>query len=127
MADLLSESLNKIKIYETLGREECVVASTKLVKNVLMTLKQNGYVGEVEEFQDGKFRSLKISLANKINNIGAVKPRHAVKVNDYHRYETRYIPSKDFGLLIMSTPSGIMSNKDAKEKRMGGRLLAYVY
>ncbi|MDE1855258.1 MAG: 30S ribosomal protein S8 [Candidatus Micrarchaeota archaeon] len=127
MADLLAESLNKIKTYENLGREQCTVASTKLVRNVLMTLKQNGYVNEIEEVQDGKFKSLKVSLANKINNIGAVKPRHAVKVSDYRRYENRYIPSKDFGLLIMSTPEGIMSNRDAKEKRMGGRLLAYVY
>ncbi len=127
MADLLSESLNKIRTYENLGREECVVASTRLVKNVLTTLKQNGYVTEIEEVQEGKFRSLRVSLANKINNIGAVKPRHAVKVDEYQKYENRYIPSKDFGLLIMSTPAGIMSNKDAKERRMGGRLLAYVY
>lgn len=127
MADLLAESLNKIKTYENLGREECVVASTGLVKNVLLTLKKNGYVSEVEEVQEGKFKSLKIMLSNKINNIGAVKPRHAVKVGDYQKYENRYIPSKDFGLLIVSTPAGIMSNRDAKEKRMGGRLLAYVY
>ena len=127
MADLLAESLNKIKTYENLGREECEVASTGLVKNVLLTLKKNGYVTEVEEVQEGKFKSLKIVLANKINNIGAVKPRHAVKVGDYQKYENRYIPSKDFGLLIVSTPAGIMSNRDAKEKKMGGRLLAYVY
>ena len=127
MADLLAESLNKIKTYENLGREECKVDATRLVKNVLLTLKQNGYVNEVEEVQDGKFKSLKIKLSNKINNIGVVKPRHAVKVDDYQKYENRYIPSKDFGLLIVSTPAGIMSNREAKTRRMGGRLLAYVY
>ncbi len=127
MADLLAESLNKIKIYENLGREECVVASTSLVRNVLSTLKQSGYINEFEEVEGGKFKSLRIVLANKINNIGVVKPRHAVKVNEYQKYENRYIPSKDFGLLIMSTPAGIMTNREAKEKRMGGRLLAYVY
>ncbi|MCL5238900.1 MAG: 30S ribosomal protein S8 [Candidatus Marsarchaeota archaeon] len=127
MADLLAESLNKIKTYENLGREECIVASTGLVKNVLATLKQNGYVTEIEEVEGGKFRSLRVMLANKINNIGVVKPRHAVKVSEYQKYERRYIPSKDFGLLIMSTPAGIMSNREAKEKRMGGRLIAYVY
>lgn len=127
MADLLAESLNKIKNSESLGRAECTVAATGIVRNVLLTLKQNGYVSEIEEVQSGKFKTLKISLANKINNIGVVKPRHAVKVSEYQKYENRYIPSKDFGLLIISTPSGIMSNREAKEKRMGGRLLAYVY
>ncbi len=127
MADLLSESLNKIKTYENLGREECTVASTSLVKSVLATLQKNGYIGGMEEMQDGKFRIIKVALSNKINNIGAVRPRHAVKVSDYQRYENRYIPSKDFGLLIISTPEGIMSNRDAKQKRIGGRLIAYVY
>jgi small subunit ribosomal protein S8 len=127
MPDLLSDTLNKIKTYENLGRAECEVASTKLVKSVLMTLKANGYVNEVTEESAGKFKVLKIALSNKINNIGSVRPRYALKVDDYQKYENRYIPSKDFGMLILSTPQGIMSNKEAKEKKIGGRLLAYVY
>ncbi len=127
MPDILSHTLNKIKTYENLGRAECQVASTKLVRSVLMTLKSNGYVSEVTEESDGKFKVLKIALANKINNIGSVRPRYAVKVADYQKYENRYIPSKDFGILILATPQGIMSNREAKEKKVGGRLLAYVY
>ncbi|MGD0511047.1 MAG: 30S ribosomal protein S8, partial [Candidatus Micrarchaeaceae archaeon] len=40
---------------------------------------------------------------------------------------SRYIPSKDFGILILTTPKGIMTNKEARENKIGGRLLAYVY
>lgn len=127
MADLLADGLNKIKNYENLGREECTVAATKLMRNVALTLKRNGYIEEFDEVQEGKFKVLRIRLANRINGIGVVKPRHAVKISEYQKYETRYIPSRDFGLLIVSTPSGVMSNKEAREKRMGGRLLAYVY
>lgn len=127
MADLLADSLNKIKIYENLGRAECTVASTSLVRSVLLTLKKNGYVVEVEEKKEGKFKTIRVLLSNKINNIGVVRPRHAVKLDDFQKYENRYIPSRDFGLLIISTPEGVMSNRDAKEKRIGGRLLAYVY
>lgn len=127
MPDLLADALNKIKVYENTGRAECTVASTRLVKNVLDTLKGNGYVTGIEEFTDGKFKRLRITLSKKINDIGVVKPRHAVTVDDYQKYETRYIPSRDFGMLIVSTPKGIMSNKDAKEKHFGGRLIAYVY
>jgi small subunit ribosomal protein S8 len=127
MSDLLADALNKIKVYENTGRAECTVQSTRLVKNVLATLKSNGYVTEIEEFTEGKFKRLRVTLSNKINDIGVVKPRHAVTVDEYQKYETRYIPSRDFGMLIVSTPSGIMSNKDAKEKHSGGRLIAYVY
>jgi small subunit ribosomal protein S8 len=127
MPDLLAESLNKIKIYENLGREECVIASTALVKSVLATLKKNGYVDEIEEVSRGKFKVLRITLSKKINGIGVVRPRHALKIDDFQKYENRYIPSRDFGILIVSTPKGVMSNREAKENKMGGRLLAYVY
>jgi small subunit ribosomal protein S8 len=127
MPDLLAESLNKIKIYENLGREECIVASTALVRSVLATLKKNGYVDEIEEVSNGKFKTLRITLSKKINSIGVVRPRHALKLDDFQKYENRYIPSRDFGILIISTPKGVMSNREAKESKTGGRLLAYVY
>jgi small subunit ribosomal protein S8 len=127
MADLLADALNKIKGYESLGRQECDVASTKLMRNIAITLKKNEYISDFEEVQNGRFKELRIKLANRINDIGVVKPRHAVKLSEYQKYETRYIPSRDFGLLIVSTPQGVMSNKEAKERRTGGRLLAYVY
>jgi small subunit ribosomal protein S8 len=127
MPDILADALNKIKVYENTGRESCTVAATRLVKNVMSTLMAAGYVTSFEEFTDGKFKKLRVTLSNKINDIGVVKPRHAVGFGEYQKYETKYIPSKDFGMLIISTSEGIMSNSKAKERRIGGRLIAYVY
>jgi small subunit ribosomal protein S8 len=39
----------------------------------------------------------------------------------------RYLPAKEFGILIMTTPKGVMTHKQAKEENIGGILLAYVY
>ena len=125
--DVLADTLNKIKLYERLGKYECTVDSTKLVKSVLEVMKANNYIKGYEEFKDGKFNKVKISMSKKINYLGAIKPRYAVKVDDYQRYESRYIPSKDFGILIVSTPEGIMTNREARSKKVGGRLIAYVY
>ena len=41
--------------------------------------------------------------------------------------EKRYLPAKDFGILIMSTSKGIMTHYDAKKKNLGGKLLSYCY
>ncbi|MGC9037211.1 MAG: 30S ribosomal protein S8 [Candidatus Micrarchaeia archaeon] len=127
MADILADSLNKLKIYDSIGKDYCELYSTKLVKAVLQTLKENGYIKNFEEFTEGKFKKVKVVLAKKINDIGVIKPRHAVSIDEYNKYEARYIPSKNFGMLVVSTPKGVMSNKKAKESRLGGRLLAYVY
>lgn len=127
MVDVLADTLNKIKVCEDKGNYECVVGSTKLVRAILDVMKKNNYVSDFQEFKEGKFPKIKITLSKKVNDVGVIKPRHAVTVREYQKYETRYIPSKDFGILIVSTSSGIMTNREAKEQKIGGRLLAYVY
>ena len=78
--------------------------------------KENGRGGEFD-----------ISLNGRINGCGAIKPRFSVKLRDMERHEARYLPAKDFGLLILTTPHGVMNNDQAKEASTGGKLLAYVY
>lgn len=127
MVDVFADAINKIKVYEASGMYECTVPSTKLLRAVLGTMKQNNYVRGFKEFKEGRFNNIKIDLSKRINDIGVIKPRYPVSTGNLHRYETRYIPSKDFGILIISTSLGIMTNRDAKAKKTGGRLIAYVY
>jgi small subunit ribosomal protein S8 len=125
--DRFNDAINQIKTNERVGREECVLDSTKLVKEVLEVMKRNDYVRDYEEFTEGKFKKIRVKLSKKINSIGVVKPRFAVSYRIIQRYETRYIPSRDFGILVISTSKGVMTNKELKEARIGGRLIAYVY
>ncbi len=125
--DRLAEAINVMKTHERMGRPECVVNSTKLLKSVLATLKKESYVADFEEFKDGKIMKIRIKLSNRINAMGVVKPRYAIKKDMIAKYETRYIPSKDFGILVLSTPQGLMTNREAREKMTGGRLVLYVY
>ncbi|MGC8652155.1 MAG: 30S ribosomal protein S8 [Candidatus Micrarchaeia archaeon] len=125
--DRLADAINKIKTNERIGRRECTLYSTKLVKAVLEVLQKYGYIAAYEEHEEGKFKSIKVTLSNKINDIGVIKPRYAVTYDLMQKYETRYIPSRDFGALIISTPQGMMTNREAGERHIGGRLVAYVY
>ncbi|MDE1761617.1 MAG: 30S ribosomal protein S8 [Candidatus Micrarchaeota archaeon] len=125
--DLLADTINTIKVNENAGLASCTVRDTKLIKSVIEVMKRSGYITGYDVIKEGKRTAIKVSLAKKINDVGIIKPRFAVGLADFQKYETRYIPSKDFGILILSTPKGIMTNREAKEQRMGGRLLAYVY
>jgi small subunit ribosomal protein S8 len=127
MSDVLADAVNTIKVNEDLGKDSCTVPSTKLIKAVMDVMKKNGYISGYEEAKEGKFNVLRIALSHRINDIGVVKPRYAVRFEEYQKFETRLIPSKDFGILIVSTPSGIMTNKEAKGMKTGGRLIAYVF
>ena len=127
MVDVFADAINKIKVYENNGFDECEVSSTKLIRAVLEKMKDNNYISGFEEVKDGRFSKLKVSLSKKINDIGVIKPRYAIKLDEFQKYETRFIPSKDFGVLILSTPKGILTNREAKQNKTGGRLIAYVY
>ncbi len=127
MVDLLANAINTIRTSELVGKDQCIVPNTKLIKTVLDVMKENGYVSGYAEFMDNNAPKITITLSKNINKIGVVRPRFAVRLEDLQRFETRYIPSKDFGILIISTSKGIMTNRSAKENKIGGRLLAYVY
>jgi small subunit ribosomal protein S8 len=87
----------------------------------------NGYVGEFEFIDDGRSGKFKIQLLGRVNKCGAIRPRFPVKAKDIEKWEKIYLPSRDIGVLAISTPRGVISHKEAKEKRVGGSLLAFVY
>jgi small subunit ribosomal protein S8 len=126
--DPLANTMSKILSLEKIGRKECLIKPTsKLIKKVLDTLNEEGYVGKYEEVQDGRGSHLRLSLLGNINKCGAIKPRFSTKTGGYEKFEKRYLPSKGFGLLIVSTSQGFMTHNKAKEKKIGGRLIAYCY
>jgi small subunit ribosomal protein S8 len=125
--DLLSDVLYVINNAEKVGRRFCLVPASSLVKNVLMVIQKAGYIGDFEFIDDGKSGQFRIDLIGRINKSRAIRPRFAVKSDQFEKWESRYLPAKGFGMLILSTPKGVMSQKEATEKQTGGRLLAYVY
>lgn len=118
----------RIKHAEMKGKKELVAQPiSKLALNILEMLKREGYV-ESFEYKDNKRGGIvTIHLNGKINGIGAIKPRYSLKLDEFEKFEKRYLPAKDFGRLIVSTSSGIITHIDAKDQKKGGVLLAYVY
>jgi len=125
--DLLSDLLSAIKIGDRFGKKETTISASKLLKNVLMIFQKEGYVGNFEFVDDGRGGKFKIGLTGGINDCGSIRPRYAVTKNGYEKYERRFLPASGVGLLIVSTPSGVMTHRDAKAQKLGGKLFAYVY
>jgi len=126
--DVLSKGLTTILNNELRNKRECVISpASKLLGKVLRVMQLNGYLGEFEFIDDGRSGKFKVQLLGRINKCGAIRPRFAVKVEEIEDWEKKFLPSREMGLLIISTPNGVLSHKEAKEKRVGGRLLAFVY
>jgi len=128
MHDPLSAMLSKINNAQKAGKTELKFKpASKLELNVLELLKKHGYIKDYQYADDKKGGIITIKLANRINAIGPIRPRFSVQLAEYEKFEQRYLPAKDFGLLIVSTSKGLLSHIEAKKKKIGGVLLGYVY
>ena len=128
MNDTLAAALSCILGAEKLSRTELVIfPCSKIMKQVLSVMEKNDYIGEHKEVKDSKGTSLKVRLLGRINKCGAIKPRFSVTLDEYDKFEKRFLPAKNFGILVITTNDGIMSHIQAKEKKLGGKLLAYCY
>ena len=126
--DVLSNGLTSIVNNELRNKRECVISpASKLLGRIFRVMQLNGYIGEFEFIDDGRTGKFKVQLLGRVNKCGAIKPHFSVRMNEFEIWEKRFLPSRDIGMLIVSTSKGIMPHREAKEKGIGGKLVAYVY
>jgi len=128
MNDPLNNVLSKINNCEKIGKKECIVKPvSKIILNVLKIMKDEKYIKDIKKIEDNKGGFIKVDLIGKINKCGVIKPRLSFKKEEFEKFEKRFLPAKDFGMLIISTNKGLITHYKAKESKTGGRLIAYIY
>ncbi|MDR0523281.1 MAG: 30S ribosomal protein S8 [Candidatus Methanoplasma sp.] len=127
-SDPLNDAMCVMKNAATEGKSECTIQpSSKLIGRVLKVMQDHGYIYQFEYVDDGKAGKFRVVLKGAINNCGVIKPRYSVRASEIEGFEARFLPAQDFGVLILTTTAGVITQDDAKEKGIGGKLLAYVY
>lgn len=125
--DPLANVMNVIGNAQRVGKATCVVTPvSKLIKTILRMMQDHQYIGGVE-YKDVRGGIATINLLGKINKCGVIKPRFSVTKDNYTKFEKRFLPAKDFGMIIVSTSQGVMTHAEAKEKKLGGKVIAFVY
>jgi len=126
--DTLSNGLTTILNNEVRNKRECVISpASKLLGRVLRIMQLNGYIGEFEFIDDGRAGKFKVQLLGRINKCGAIRPRFSIRVDEIETWEKKLLPSREMGILAISTSKGVISHKSAREKEIGGKLLAFIY
>lgn len=122
MQDITANALNCMMNAKRAGKEACIVPTSKFLVNVLELMKKSDYITSYKE-DDGK---VEIKIGN-LNSCRAIKPRFYVKRDQFDKYIRRLLPSRDFGILIVSTNKGLLTHKEAMEKNIGGSLIAFCF
>jgi small subunit ribosomal protein S8 len=126
--DLLNDALVSLRHADRDGKPGVAIAPTsKLIAEVLRIFREHHYIEEFTFVPTGKGGKYDVKLSRRINSCGVIKPRISVSYDSLERYESRFLPAQDFGILVLSTNRGVVSHQTAREMKIGGRLLAYVY
>jgi small subunit ribosomal protein S8 len=128
VTNILANLFISLQNAEMRHKKECVVIpASNLANEVMRVLQKRRYIGEFEFIDDGVAGKLRVQLLGRINKCGAVSPRFPIKAKKYQNWESRFLPAVGVGMLVISTPKGVMSHTEAQGQNLGGRLLGYVY
>ena len=122
--DIVSDGLNQIMNAKRIEKRELTIKRySKVLLGLFDMMKANGNI-DYKVNEEAKTVSVKII---KLNECRAVKPRYYVGVGDVDKYLRRFLPSRNFGKLIISTNQGLVDHKYAMENKIGGSVIAYFY
>jgi len=123
--DVIADALNMMKNAKKSGKEEVKINRiSNLLIEILKIMKQKGSIKKYKI--NAKEKSIEITLG-EIWECKAIRPRFTVDKTMIERYRRRYLPSRNFGTLILSTNKGLMTHEEAEEEKIGGCLIAYFY
>jgi len=126
--DTLSNALSAINNAARNEKEHAEIKpASNLVQNILLKLQEEGYIGVFELIENGKGGKYKVEVEKAINQCQPIKPNFYVKTDEYTKWAKRYLPARNFGKLIVTTPKGVLTHEEAQEQNVGGKLLGYVY
>ena len=124
--DPIADMLTRLRNADHAGHKDVRMPYSKVKYSILQVMAKNGYVKEVNIDNSGKFQEIHVLLEDKkygltLKRVSKPGQRIYIKVGQ--------IPSvlNGLGLAILSTPQGVMCNKDAKKKKLGGELICEIY
>ncbi len=127
LVNTLADAMNMMRNAERARKKEVNLSpASQLIQKILLILQKNAYIGEFERYDDGRQGKFRVALLGRINEAKGLL-RLNYKVSQFEMIERRLLPAPGLGLIIMTTNQGIMTMKEAEEKKIGGMTLCYVY
>jgi len=129
MTDPITDMLNQIRNAQAVQKTEVLLPLSKLKNEIATILSKEGFVGEVKKSVKAGQKALKIVLKYD-NGVPAISGVKRVSKPGQRIYE-RVIEMKNihggYGISVVSTSKGLMTNKEAKKQKLGGEIICQVW
>lgn len=126
VTDPIADFLVRVRNAGLIGKEAVSIPSSKMTTTLATLLEKEGYIAGVAK---KKGSPLTVTLAYKNGRPVISGSKRISKPSRRMYMGVREIKpvKRGYGLLVLSTPAGIMSGKDAREKRVGGEILFEIW
>jgi small subunit ribosomal protein S8 len=129
MTDPITDMLNQVRNAQAVAKPEVLLPFSKLKNQIGLLLMQEGFVIEVKKIAKDKNKIMKIVLKYD-NGVPAIegakrvsKPGQRIYVKNTEIKKVR----GGFGISIISTPKGLMTNNQARKAKLGGEVMLEIW
>lgn len=130
MTDPIADLLTRIRNANAVKHEVVEVPSSNVKKAVANILLQEGYIKEIDEYNDGVVPMLRIALKYGADNervITGLKRISKPGLRVYCKKDETPRVLNGLGIAVISTSKGIMVDREARKNGVGGEVLCYVW
>lgn len=129
MTDPISDMLTRIRNASKVRKQIVDVPTSKMKFALAKVLQNEGYVAGVEQVEGLKGVTLRIHLKYEGDDPKIMVIKRISKPGRRVYVQTTELPTvrSGFGIAIVSTPNGLMTNIEARKRRLGGELICEVY
>jgi len=130
MTDPIADFLTRIRNANSVNHEKVEIPSSKMKKTLAGILKEEGYIKNFEYIEDGKQGLLRLYLKygnDKQKVITGIKRISKPGLRIYARKDQLPRVLGGLGIAVISTSYGIMTDKEARKRQLGGEVVCYVW
>ncbi len=130
MTDPIADMLTRIRNGNLVNHEKIDVPASRVKKNIAQLLKDEGYIRDFEWINDGRQGVIRLYLKygpNKEKVITGLKRISRPGLRVYVKRDDVPKVLGGLGIAILSTPLGVVSDKVARTKGVGGEVICYVW
>ncbi len=125
MNDPISDLIIRLKNACITQKEQVVLPYSKFKQSILEILKENDYIEKINTKKENQKQFIKVTIGNK--NLNHLKQISKPGRRCYVRCHEIPRPIRGLGLVIVSTPAGVLSGAEARKKGAGGEVICEVW
>ncbi|MDR1881643.1 MAG: 30S ribosomal protein S8 [Prevotella sp.] len=131
MTDPIADYLTRVRNAIMAGHRVVEIPASNLKKEITKILLEKGYILNYKFVEEGPQGSIKIALKyDPVNKVNAIKKLIRISSPGLRKYVGyKEIPRvlNGLGIAVISTSRGVMTDKEARELKVGGEVMCYVY